>query len=162
MLTGMLVKKNFPRENNKIVYEWISIPMPVHVDITYTLTIREEYQQQMNEMVTPFITRTGTINYFALREHGHLYEGFIQESIALSNNLASMSQEERKYETAVPINILGYLIGEGPNQETPKMVIEENAVEVKLPRERIIVGDLYEHTDTPDDLPERMKNLTDV
>ena len=36
-------------------------------------------------------------------------------------------------------------MGEGGNQETPKMVITENAVEVKIPRERIIVGDIDEH-----------------
>ena len=41
--------------NNKIVYESISIPMPVYVDVTYNLILRSEYQQQMNEMLTPFI-----------------------------------------------------------------------------------------------------------
>ena len=136
---------NFPRENKKIVYEWISIPMPTYIEISYTITLRTEYQQQMNELVTPFATKTGAINYFSMRNHGHFYEGFIQGNFALNNNLASISEEERKYETKIDIKVLGYLLGENNNQETPKMVITENAVEVKLPRERIVLGDIDEH-----------------
>ena len=33
-------------------------------------------------------------------------------------------------------------MGEGPNDEKPKVSIEENVVEVKIPRERVIVGDI--------------------
>ena len=136
---------NFPRDNKKIVYEWISVPMPTYVEIVYTVSLRTEYQQQMNELVTPFITKTGAINYFPLRNKGHFYEGFIQDSFAASNNLAGLGEEERKYETRIDIKVLGYLLGEDNNQETPKMVITENAVEVKIPRERIIFGDIDEH-----------------
>ena len=46
-----------------------------------------------------------------------------------------LNEEERYYETTIPIKILGYLIGEGPNRERPKVTIRENAVEVKIPRE---------------------------
>jgi len=136
---------NFPRDNKKVVYQTISIPMPVYVEAMYTITLRTEYQQQMNELVTPFATKTGAINYFAVRNDGHLYEGFIQGNFALSNNLAVMGEEERKYETKIDIKILGYLLGEDENQETPKMVITENPVEVKIPREQIIFGDIQEH-----------------
>ena len=31
-------------------------------------------------------------------------------------------------------------MGEGPNDEKPKVSIRENTVEVKIPRERVIVG----------------------
>ena len=80
-----------------------------------------------------------------MRNKGHFYEGFIQGNFAANNNLAGLGQEERKYETRIDIKVLGYLLGEGKNQETPKMVIAENAVEVKIPRERIILGDIDEH-----------------
>jgi len=136
---------NFPRENKKVVYEWISMPMPTYVEISYAISLRTEYQQQMNELATPFITKTGAINYFPMRNKGHFYEGFIQGNFAANNNLAGLGQEERKYETRIDIKVLGYLLGEGKNQETPKMVIAENAVEVKIPRERIILGDIDEH-----------------
>ena len=116
-----------------------------NIEISYMISLRTEYQQQMNELVTPFVTKTGAINYFVMRQEGHFYEGFIQGNFMGANNLAGLGEEERKYETKIDIRVLGYLLGEDNNQETPKMVITENAVEIKIPRERIIVGDIDEH-----------------
>ena len=42
--------------------------------------------------------------------------------------------------------MLGALIGHGPNQEKPKVVIRENAVDVKISRERVMTQDEAEHT----------------
>ena len=136
---------NFPRENKKVVYETMSMPMPTYIEISYMISLRTEDQQQMNELVTPFVTKTGAINYFVMRPNGHFYEGFIQGNFMAGNNLAGLGEEERKYETKIDIKVLGYLLGENKNQETPKMVITENAVEVKIPREKVILGDIDEH-----------------
>ena len=125
----------------------MSIPMPVYVDISYKILLRSEYQQQMNEMTTPFITRTGGINHFILKKDGHRYEAFIQQDFSQDNNVSSLDTDERMYETTVEIKVLGYLIGEGKNQERPKVVIRENAVEVKIPKEQVIFGDIPEHID---------------
>jgi len=134
-------------ENKKVVYETITIPMPVYLDIVYSISIRTEYQEQMNDLVTPFVTRTGGVNYFIAKHDGHRFESFIQSSFAQENNVSAMETEYRKYETKIDIKTLGYIIGEGKNQEQPKMVVRENAVEVKLPRERVIVGHISEHID---------------
>ena len=48
------------------------------------------------------------------------------------------------YQTKINIDVTGYLIGEGDNQKTPKVVIRENAVEMKMPRERILTQDEIE------------------
>ena len=37
-------------------------------------------------------------------------------------------------------------MGEGPNDERAKIFLVENAVEVKIPRERVMVGDINELT----------------
>ena len=58
-----------------------------------------------------------------------------------------MENEERKYQTSLDIRVLGYLIGEDKNQPTPKVIMRENAVEVKIPRERVIMGDSPELND---------------
>ena len=137
----------FPRKNNKVVYETITMPIPVYLDITYSVTIRTEYQEQMNDLVVPFATRTGGINYFIAKHDGHRYESFIQSDFVHENNASSMETEYRKYETKVDIKTLGYIIGEGKNQEQPKIVVRENAVEIKLPRESVIVGDIQEYID---------------
>jgi len=51
------------------------------------------------------------------------------------------------YETKIDIKTLGYIVGEGKNQEKPKIVYRENAVDVKLPREKVIFGDIPQHID---------------
>ena len=132
---------NFPKKNKKVVYQTMSIPMPVYVDMFYTITLRAEYQQQINDMVTPFITKTGGINKFLIKKDGHMFEGFIQEDFSQGNNVATLDEEERIYKTEVTIKVLAYLIGENKNQEQPKVEVRENAVEVKIPRERVILDE---------------------
>tara|TARA_R110000824_G_scaffold19798_4_gene75920 strand:- start:256 stop:1128 length:873 start_codon:yes stop_codon:yes gene_type:complete len=136
-----------PIKNKKVVYETITIPIPVYLDVTYSVSIKTEYQEQMNDLATPFMTRTGGVNYFTAKYDGHRFESFIQPAFSQDNNVSTMEAEHRNYETRIDIKTLGYIIGEGKNQEKPKMVIRENAVEVKLPREKVIVGHIPEHID---------------
>jgi len=134
---------NFPFKNpGKVVYETITMPLPTYIVVDYSVVIRSEYQQQANDIVTPFITKTGQINNFFIGHEGHKFEGFVQEDFNQDSNIAQLNEEERYYETTIPIKILGYLIGEGPNRERPKITIRENAVEVKIPREQVIFGDI--------------------
>ena len=125
-------RKTFPRENNRIVYETISIPMPSYVHVNYSVKIRTEYMQQMNEIVSPFVTRTGAQNSFYLERNGHRYEAFVQSDFSQENNVGSMGQEERSFMTTVEIKVMGHIIGEDKNQEKPKMVIRETAAEIKI------------------------------
>jgi len=138
---------NFPRKNDKVVYQSISIPMPVYVTINYNVVLTSQYQQQMNQMVTPFMSRTGAINTFVIRRDGHVYESFIQQDFSQNNNVASLGEDERSYQTTVAIEVLGYLIGDDVNQEKPKIVVRENAVQVRLPREHVIMGDIPSQID---------------
>ena len=102
----------------------------------------------MNHLITPFITRPGAVNYILLNsDEGHRYEAFIQQDFSQDNNYSSFTSEERKLETSLDINVLGYLIGDDVNQVTQKVVIRENAVEVKIPRERVVWGDIPSHID---------------
>jgi len=129
------------KATKKVVYEYISMPPIVYVVMNYELTLRTEYQQQMNELLQPFVTKPGIINSFVAEREGHSYEAFIQASYDFSNNLSSMENDERKFETKVNIEVLGYLIGEDKNQPTPTFSIRENAVEFRIPRERVVLGD---------------------
>jgi hypothetical protein len=138
---------NFPKKNEKIVYQNISIPLPVYVEMMYRVTLRCEYQQQMNQMVTPFITRTGAVNHFLLKRNEHKYEAFIEDSFTPTTNAANLATSEKMYQADINIKVLGYIIGEDKNQEQPKIVIRENAVEAKMPRERVMTGDEPEHID---------------
>ena len=107
----------------------------------YDITIRTEYLQQMNTLVLPFITKTGGINNFFFNNEGHRYEAFIQQDFNPNTNASNLGDEERYFQTKVQIKVLGHLLGEGPNRERPKAIVRENQVEVKISRERVIVGD---------------------
>ncbi len=126
---------NFPFTNpGKVVYETITMPIPTYVTVEYDVVARTEYQQQINNIVTPFITKTGQINNFVMRHEGHMFEGFIQQDFSQASNVAQLGEDERMYETTIKIKVLGYLVGEGPNRDRPKLTVRENAVEVKIPR----------------------------
>tara|TARA_R100000152_G_C6753095_1_gene176840 strand:- start:9 stop:923 length:915 start_codon:yes stop_codon:yes gene_type:complete len=129
------------RATEKVVYETISIPPIVYVSVNYNVKIRTEYQQQMNELVLPFITKPGFINSFLVNRDGHKYEAFVNSSFESQNNISSMENEERKYETSIKIEVLAYLVGQGDNQETPKFSIRENAVQVRIQREHVVWDD---------------------
>jgi len=139
-------QENFRRrgEEQTAVYEILSIPYPVYLNITYSINLRSEYQQQMNEMVSPFMSRLGGINSFMLRKDGHKYEVFIQPDFSIENNVSSLNADERTYQTKVEMKVLGYIIGEGKNQITPKVVIRETQARFKLARERTILEDEVE------------------
>tara|TARA_R110000824_G_scaffold247867_1_gene436918 strand:- start:4845 stop:5663 length:819 start_codon:yes stop_codon:yes gene_type:complete len=132
---------NFPRKNKKIVYESISIPFPVSINANYSVKIRTEYQQQMNDLIQPFMTRTGNANYFQVTKDGHVYEAFISSDFTSESNVEDMGEDERMYEAVIDIRVLAYLVGAGPNQEKPTVVRRENAVEIKIPRERTMLGE---------------------
>ena len=148
---GMIGADNNPnfqvrKRGEKIVYETVTVPQPVYIDITYAVTLRAEYQQQINEMVAPFVTKTGAVNQFVMRRNSHLYEGFIQSEFGQDNNLSSMEAEERKFSTKIDIKVLGYLMGAENNQENPVASIRENAVQLRIQRERVIFGDPINNT----------------
>ena len=71
------------KDNNQLVYDNYTAPIPVYVSVMYTVTLRTEYQQQMNDLLQPFVTTTGQINSFVFEKDSHRYEAFIQSGLDL-------------------------------------------------------------------------------
>lgn len=134
-------QQTYPFNSNKTVYQTMTIPVPTYVVANYTVTINTEYQQQMNEIFTPFITSTGQINNFFIKRDGHKFEGFIQGDFNLENNIANLGEEERSFKTVVNLKVLGYLIGSAHNDNQPKITVRESAAELKFTGERRMLGD---------------------
>jgi len=136
---------NYPlyrgKNNKKIVYETITIPIPIYIDMEYKIILRTEYQEQMNDLVTPFLRVTNAHKRVYIFHNTNKYEAFIQEDYTSENNISAYANEERKYETAITMNVFGYLIGDGKNQIKPRSTRRENAVEIRFARERIITQD---------------------
>jgi len=144
----------YPRkQNKKIVYETLTIPIPVYLEATYTLTIKTEYQQQMNEILTPFMTAPGGVNYFVVQKDGHNFEVFVGADYSIENNGSSLGEDERGYKSELSFRVIGYVMGAGKNDEQPKIVRRENAVEIKMPRERVIFGDINENMHLSGNVP---------
>ena len=134
-------QNNFPSEKDLTVYNTMTMPMPTYIAVTYSIGIRAEYQQQINEILTPFVTKTGQINNFFITSEGHGFEGFIQSDFSQMNNSSNMGGSERSYETTISVRILGYLLGEGSNSDRPKIAVRENAVTLVQARERTSLGE---------------------
>lgn len=130
----------------RTVYETMTIPIPTWVMVNYEVTLRTEYQTQINELLQPFATIPGNSRMpKMIKNEGHHFEVFIDGNFANTSNMSSLGMDRRNFEQTINIEVLGYLIGEGENQEKPKIVKRENAVEFRLTRERVIFGDINEN-----------------
>ncbi len=128
-----------PKKNQKVVYEFKSMLLPVYATFTYNITVFTQFQQQMNELLQPFISKTGSTRYFLIERDGYKYEGFIEGNIESKNNVSSMEEEERRYISTITIKVLANLLSDGANQEDTIIKTFENAVELKIPRESIVI-----------------------
>ncbi len=137
--------KNFPLykkgKNGKIVYETITIPIPIYVTVSYDFVIRTEYQEQMNDILTPFVRVSNAHRRVIIQHNSNQYEAFIGEDYSASNSVVDYDSNERKYETTIKMDVFGYLIGDEKNEKRPRVVRRENAVEIRFARERIVVQD---------------------
>lgn len=128
-------------QGKPVVWEILYSAYPSYLEMIYTIKLRSEYMEQLNDMIAPFIGKTGGINSFLLKNNGHQYEAFIQDNFDPKTNAESMTNSERKFETNITIKVLGYINGSGKNDAQPKVVIRETAAKFRFQRERTIVGD---------------------
>jgi hypothetical protein len=136
---GDETRKDADLKNNKVVYETLLIPKPTYVTCTYEVNVRTEYQQQMNDIIPSLIVDQN--NVAVVEDSGYKYELFIQEDFALGSNANSLGSEERMFTSKVTFKVFGYLIGDGSNNTEPTIIRKQNAVQVKISRERVIIGD---------------------
>jgi len=134
----------FPSENKKIVTVSYYIPRPISVNVNYDIIIKTNYLQQMNNLVVPFINIGDYAKMVRISNDGHSYEAFFNGTFNTTNTVSNLTTNERTYQTNITVGVIGYLIGEGENQIRAKVIKRENAVKVKIPTERVIVGDVQQ------------------
>ena len=138
-------QSNFPLyrkdKNSKVVYETLTIPLPIYVTAGYEIVLRAEYQEQMNDMLTPFIRISNGHRRVIVEHNSNQYEAFLSEDYQLGNNISNYAASERSYETTISLEVFAYLIGDEKNEKRPRVVRRENAVEIRFARERIVVQD---------------------
>jgi hypothetical protein len=89
----------------------------------------------MNDLVTPFVSRYGNAYSFDLDDKENTYEAFVSQDFTQNNNVSSLEEEERKFETEIQIRVEGFLIGEGDNQEQQTVAVRENQIKVRFGKE---------------------------
>jgi len=125
-------------KKTKVVYDFIGVPQIVHINPTYEVTLTSLYTQQMNEMLQPFMVRTGNINYKVIENNLHRYELFMDSNYNISDNSSNLGEDQRKLEAKITFNLVAYLFGQYVNEDKPKIIIRESIVEYKFPKESII------------------------
>jgi hypothetical protein len=126
------------QKNKKIVYQYKTILRPIYVEMTYKISFLSHFQQQMNQMLQPFLTRYGSNRYTTIENDGKKFELFIDQTINQSNNLDNMDTEERKFNSSIAIKVNGYLVGDDVNENDSLVKVSENAVEIKSITESIV------------------------
>jgi len=126
------------RATKEVIYEVFTAPIPVYVNIDYKITLMTEYIQEMNNLVQPFMTRTGQINSFIMRRNGHLYEAFIDQNFTQENNVSSLAEEERRFKTEITIKVIAALVGEGENDNKNLIEKKETVARYFFPSESTI------------------------
>jgi len=123
----------------KVLYEYINMPQPVYLVVNYKISIKASHIQQMNTLIRPFLVKAGGINYFVFGREGHKYEGFLPDKYAAEGNSEKPQEEERFFKTTILVKTIGYIMGAGKNDKTPKIKRGESIVEVKIPREYVML-----------------------
>lgn len=130
-----------PRAVQKTVYQTKTIPLPIPIVVNYSVYIKADYVQQINEIVTPFITRVYNNRYFIINKDGHKFEAFLSNDFSQDNNYSSLNEDRKIYGTKIDIEVEARIIDE---INKPIVVTRESAVQVKIPSEKTIVGDFEE------------------
>jgi len=117
-------------KNKRVVFEFFDIPQVVSLICKYSVIITTNYQQQMNELVTPFITSPGNINYKKISYNHHGYELFVGDNFSQKDSISSLENNERLYETTIDFRVLGYLFGEDKNEDERFIKAKQNIVDI--------------------------------
>lgn len=132
--------KGLNNKNDKVLYRFKQVIIPVRVQFDYKISFVSQFQQQMNEMVQPLLTKNGSTKFFSINHENHTFEAFLDQTISQSDNVNNLESEERRYNSSINLKVYGHIVGENVNQDRPYVKIRENIVEVKVPRERIMTS----------------------
>lgn len=143
-------QQNFKNVPPRTVYQYTSIPYPVFATMTYEVKIRSQYQQQINEIMLPFINYSSGWNYFMIDYENYKYETFFQgDASELKSNSSNQASDEKKYDAKFSFRVQGFTTTIGENQQTPTTVYRENAVVVRFPREQVVLGEINQFVQNP-------------
>ena len=131
-------------KNTRIVFEEVTMPLPIYININYSVIVKTNYQQQMNEVLSAFMYKPNSpgINSFIVKADGHYYEAFMDSKFTPSNNSATLGDSEKYYESRIGIKVQGYIMGADGNDDRPKVIVRETIADIAISREKVALGDI--------------------
>ena len=103
----------------RLIYDVKYIPQVYYVEVSYTVSIRTDYRQQMNTIVQTIMGELGNQNYFVVEKNGHRFEAFIDPDFNHNDDLDDFTAKDKFYQTDISVRVLGYSYGKSQNQESP-------------------------------------------
>jgi hypothetical protein len=104
------------------IYEYITVPYPRFVGITYSVIFWTQYMQQMNQIIESFMMKfSGPSPEFVLEtDKGYTFTAFVQNTFNNSDNLEDFTSDERIIKVGFDIKVPGYIIApEHPGLPSP-------------------------------------------
>ena len=104
------------------IYEYITIPYPKFVGITYNVIFWSQYMQQMNQMLETLMMKfDGQAPEFQITtSKGYKFTAFVQNTFSSEDNFNDFTNEERVIKSGFDIKVPGYILApEHPGLPSP-------------------------------------------
>jgi len=104
------------------IYEFITVPYPKFVGITYNVVFWTQYMQEMNQLIETFMMKfDGQAPEFVLEtSKGYKFTAFVQNTFTNSDNFDDFTNDERIIKMSFDIKVPGYIIApEHPGLPSP-------------------------------------------
>jgi hypothetical protein len=94
------------------IYEFITVPYPKFVGITYNVIFWTQYMQQMNQMIETLMMKfSGPSPEFILETNkGYKFTAFVQNTFSNTDNFDEFTNDERIIKVGFDIKVPGYII----------------------------------------------------
>jgi hypothetical protein len=103
-----------PLSNNLTnnIYEYITVPYPKFVGITYNVIFWTQYMQQMNQMIESMMMKfDGQAPEFQITTpKGYTFTAFVQNTFSADDNFSEFTNDERVIKSGFDIKVPGYII----------------------------------------------------
>ena len=117
-------KLAFPIDDNlnNNIYEIITVPYPIFIQVNYNVVFWCQYMQQMNQMLETMLIKTTGIGreFQMITDKGYKFTAFLQGSFTSNDNFDEYSGDERIVKCSFDIRVPAYILApKHPGLGTP-------------------------------------------
>lgn len=123
------------KEKNPVVIESWFIKPPLYFNIEYKITIKTNFEQQINAIAQKFDEETkGRKTFNVFYDNILSFEVFAPAGHSFSSNSENLQDDERVFERSMTFKLLGYTTEMDQNQKTPVVIKRESPAKIRFGR----------------------------